>query len=98
MMKRENAILAVWMGIFALPFLGNGNLWVAETAAVASAKAAEAKAPKVENVIRGSIELAPALAESCSWQLDLRRRASSERPYASRGSKASDARDLSNVI
>ena len=63
MMKRENVILAVWMGIFALPFLGNGNLWVAETAAVASAKAAEAKAPKVENVIRGSIELAPALAE-----------------------------------
>ena len=63
MMKRENAILAVWMGIFALPFLGNGNLWVAETAAIASAKAAESKAPQVENVIRGSIELAPALAE-----------------------------------
>ena len=38
-MKRENAILAVWMGIFALPFLGNGNQWAAETAAIASAKA-----------------------------------------------------------
>jgi len=62
MMKRENAILAVWMGIFALPFLGNGNQWAAETAAIASAKS-EAKAPAVENVIRGSIELAPDLAE-----------------------------------
>ena len=62
MMKRENYILAVWMGVFALPFLGNGNPWATETAAVHAARQ-NAQAPTVANVIRGSIELAPAIAE-----------------------------------